>query len=74
MPNLVSPTGKDIPLKPVRANAGIEANYRKKLKKLIADMDNSLTYWLAAAYKSNEPHALMAKDNSPAMTMRDASS
>jgi SPP1 gp7 family putative phage head morphogenesis protein len=72
MPNLVSPTGKDIPLKPVRANAGIEANYRKKLKKLIADMDNSLTYWLAAAYKSNEPHALMAKDNSPAMTMRDA--
>lgn len=72
MNNLVSPTGKDIALKPVRANAGIEANYRKRLFKLVEEMNNSLIYWLSSAYKSNEPHALIAADDSPAMAMRSA--
>lgn len=69
MTDLVSPTGKAIPLKPVRANAGIEAAYRKKLQALIEDMNASLIYWLGAAYKANPP---VAMDESPAMIMRAA--
>lgn len=68
---LVSPTGKDIELRPVRANAGIEAEYRKKLKKLIAEMQNSIEYWLKSAYRQNEPEVKeLAEDESPAMSMR----
>lgn len=72
-PKLVSPTGRDIVLKPTRPNAGLEAAYRKQLDKLIDEMNASLLYWLSAAYKANEPHAArMAVDASPAKAMRDA--
>jgi SPP1 gp7 family putative phage head morphogenesis protein len=67
--SLVSPTGKPITLKPVRANAGIQADYRKKLEALIADMNDSIIYWLSAAYKANSPVAL---DEAPALAMRRA--
>lgn len=69
MPELVSPTGKPITLKPVRANAGIEAAYRKRLTALIEEMNSSLLYWLSAAYKQS---GAMALDSSPAMEMRAA--
>jgi SPP1 gp7 family putative phage head morphogenesis protein len=69
MPSLTSPTGKPIALKPVRANAGIEAAYRKKLDALIGEMNSSLLYWLSAAYKQS---GAMALDASPAMEMRAA--
>lgn len=48
----------------VRPNAGIEASYRKKLDRLIDEMQASVTYWLTAAYRSNEP--MMAQDEAPA--------
>ena len=67
MPKLVSPTGRDIPLKPVRPNAGIEANYRRRLIALIDHMNASVIYWVGAAYKANAPIAL---DASPAMELR----
>jgi SPP1 gp7 family putative phage head morphogenesis protein len=68
-PKIVSPTGRDITLRPVRQNAGLEAAYRKRLTALVDEMHASLLYWLGAAYKAN---ALVALDESPAAAMRAA--
>lgn len=43
-------------LKPVHPNAGIEAAYRKKLKRLISEMNESIFYWLTARYKAEMAH------------------
>lgn len=50
-------------LRPVRPNAGVEADYRRKLDALIAEMNRSLVYWLTAAYRQNEPE--LAQDAPP---------
>ena len=63
MNKLVSPTGKPIPLRPMRANARLEAIYRKKLLKLVDDMNDSILYWLSASYKAFD--AEMAQDANP---------
>lgn len=42
-------------LRPVWPNCGIEVKYRKKLQEMIDDMHQSVTYWLTAAYKNNDP-------------------
>lgn len=42
-------------LRPVRANAGIEADYRRRLHRLVQMMEKSVKYWVHAAYKGNEP-------------------
>jgi len=52
-PKLVSPTGKDIKLKPVRPNVGIGLAYRRKLRALVAEMNASVDYWIKAKYKAN---------------------
>lgn len=51
----------------VHSNRGIEAAYRKRLKALISEMDNSFTYWLSAAYKKNPPSLskIIAEDAKP---------
>lgn len=67
MPDLISPTGSDVPLRPVHANQGIEAAYRKRLDRLIDEMQRSLVYWLTAAYRRNVPE--IAQDESPAMAL-----
>lgn len=79
MPNLVSPTGKDIVLRPVRANAGIEAAYNKALQRWVDEMHKSLVYWITAQYRANPPPALAQdagmesfRDGSPANAMRRA--
>ncbi|MCH4572247.1 phage head morphogenesis protein [Achromobacter xylosoxidans] len=64
---LVSPTGRDQALRPVHANVGIEAAYRKRLDRLIDEMQRSLVYWLTAAYRRNVPE--IAQDESPAMAL-----
>lgn len=69
MNDLRSPTGKDIRLRPVHPNAGIQATYRKKLDKLTNEMHASITYWVEAEYKANPP---IAVDESPAIAMRRA--
>jgi SPP1 gp7 family putative phage head morphogenesis protein len=55
--------------KPVHANRGIEAKYRKTLQALIAEMHGSTEYWLTAAYRKDPPRmaALVeqAQDASP---------
>lgn len=49
-------------LTPVRPNAGIQAEYRKKLLSLLAELDRSVVYWLRASYRKNPP--AMAMDDS----------
>lgn len=68
MRNLTSPTGRDQVLRPVRSNAGIEAQYRKRLNALIDDMHRSIVYWLSAEYRAQEPR--IAQDDSPADALR----
>lgn len=55
-------------LRPVHANAGIEAAYRKRLDALIKEMADSVEYWLTASYRANEP--LVAQDETPAEALR----
>ena len=50
-------------LKPVRPNAGIEAQYRKELDALIEEMHRSIFWWLRANYKKVEPQ--IATDANP---------
>lgn len=55
---LVSATGKDIVLPPVRPNAGIHLAYKKKLDRLVDEMHASLVYWLTAQWNANPPNTL----------------
>jgi SPP1 gp7 family putative phage head morphogenesis protein len=59
-----------IVLRPVHPNAGIEAAYRRKLDKLIIEMDHSVQYWLKSSYRANEPE--MAQDETPAAALQRA--
>ena len=59
MAALVSPTGQDIILKGVHPNAGIEAAYKRKLRKMVAAMSKSVEYWLAAEYRAQIPEIAM---------------
>lgn len=52
-----------VELKPNWPSAGIEAEYQKKLRRLIEQMDNSVTYWIETRYKNNEPNTVMAMDD-----------
>ncbi|CCE05779.1 conserved hypothetical protein [Bradyrhizobium sp. STM 3843] len=70
MPRRLQTKKTDKVLSAVRPNAGIEDAYRKKMQALIAEMDNSVRYWLRAAYRANEP--VMAQDRTPADELRDA--
>src|ERR1700724_1725812 len=42
-------------LRPVHPSFALEIEYRRKLECLIDDMQKSVTYWLKAAFKANEP-------------------
>jgi SPP1 gp7 family putative phage head morphogenesis protein len=55
-----APRSKDKVLPAVRPNVGLQAAYRKKLQRMIDDMAGSVEYWVAAAYRQNEP--LVAQD------------
>ncbi len=55
-------------LKPVKANLGVEARYRRKLKGLVDVLANSAEYWLRAAYRKNPP--VLATDASPVRTIQ----
>jgi SPP1 gp7 family putative phage head morphogenesis protein len=46
-------------------SAAIEAAYRKRLDKMVAEMHQSVGYWLLAAYKNNEPIA--AREERPGL-------
>jgi len=57
-------------LRPVHPNAGIQAAYRKSILSLVDEMNNSVRFWLKAAYRANPP--LMAQDRNPAQELRAA--
>lgn len=61
---LKAPTKKPITLPPVHPNAGIEAEFRRRLQKWVDAMHKSVLYWIRAAYRANKP--AMAKDGSAA--------
>lgn len=42
-------------LRSIHANRGVEAKYRKELQKLIVEMQNSIEYWITAAYRKEPP-------------------
>lgn len=54
----------------VRPNVGLEAAYRKRLKKLVDAMHCSVIYWLQAEYKQHEWQ--LAHDASPVVELRKA--
>lgn len=58
---------KDRPLPPVLPGPAIETAYRNTLDKLIKAMFKSVSYWVEAAYKHNEPLVVeLAEDELPA--------
>ena len=64
---MISPTGKQMALAPVRPNVGTAAEYRRRLDALIEEMHRSLAWWLGAAYKQHQPEiSQLAQDASPA--------
>ncbi len=57
--------------RPVHANRGIEAAYRKALSSLIEEMARSAEYWLTAGYRANPPRmAELAQDESPVKAIK----
>jgi len=62
------PSGKV--LRPVHANAGISAEYKRRITALIDELHASVTHWVGAAYRTKSPE--LAQDASPAETMRAA--
>jgi SPP1 gp7 family putative phage head morphogenesis protein len=62
-------------LRPVHPNASIEAEYRRRLKCLIDEMNRSVCYWVTAAFRANEPRISEAADEieqSPPAIAQDA--
>lgn len=62
------PVRKPKTARAVHANAGVEARYRRRLDALVAEMANSVTYWVEAAYKANPPR--MAQDALPSKELQ----
>jgi hypothetical protein len=56
------------PLPLIHPSAGIESAYRRRLDVLVAEMHNSVLYWLTARWRANPP--IVAQDDTPAQTLR----
>lgn len=61
---------KELVLRPVFPNLGIQAMYRRRLRCLIDEMNNSILYWIQATYRATPP--VMAMDDSAASQLRIA--
>lgn len=55
-------------LKPVLPNCGLEAEYRRALRRLVNEMHASFIYWISATFKANEPEISM--DELPAVALK----
>lgn len=62
--------GKKITLKPIHANAGIRAEYDRRLIALIREMAKSYAWFLRAQYRETPPR--MAQDRTPAEELQTA--
>lgn len=69
---LRAPGPKPILIPGVRPNLGVEAWYRKKLQDGVESMHKDILRTVTRVFKANRPHALMAKDASPAADLRKA--
>ena len=67
---LRAPGPKPIRIAGVRPNEGVKADYRKRLLALIDAMHKDVLRAVSRAYKATPPHALLAKDASPAAANR----
>lgn len=58
----------------VHPNAGLQAQYRKRLDRLIDEMNRSVLHWISAAFKANEPRTTeqYAEDASPTSKLSQA--
>jgi uncharacterized protein with gpF-like domain len=59
------PAGAGRILPPIHANAGIAADYRRRLEREIDAMQKSYEYWLGVYLRRDPPATLMAEDVSP---------
>ena len=57
-------------IRPLRPSAGLEAWYRRELKKAVKEMSHSVEYWLRAVYRRREDESI-AEDASPAWNIWD---
>lgn len=56
---------------PIHPNEGVTADYRKRLLRLVDEMNRSVAYWLRAAYRANEPEVSgLAADAAPADVLK----
>ena len=46
-------------LAPTHPNAGIEAEFQRRLERFIAEMHNSTVYWIRATYRAKPPEMAM---------------
>jgi uncharacterized protein with gpF-like domain len=70
MPSVKLRRKGEVVLRPVHPNVGIRIAYQKALHALIEDMNTSVTHWITASYRANEP--VMAQDALPAAALREA--
>lgn len=59
-------------LKAVRPNAGVAADYERRLLSLIGQMERSVLWWVRAAYRANPPAAAVAQDDMASFAMARA--
>lgn len=71
MTKLISPTGKDIVLPAVRANAGIQARYRQHIMALVDAMQADIMGTIERAWRTSGAYQL-AQDASPANELSEA--
>lgn len=57
-------------LRAIRPNRGTEALYKRRLMGLIAEMQESVLFWVKAAYRANPP--VMAQDDLPSTELKRA--
>lgn len=55
----------------IAPNAGLEAEYQRRLQKLVREMSRSVEYWLSAEYRKQEPR--IERYNAPPATVPDRS-
>ncbi|MGZ2484291.1 uncharacterized protein with gpF-like domain [Rhizobium pisi] len=63
-----TPKATETILRPIHPNAGIAADYQRRLDALIQAMAKSVEFWLTATYRQNEPR--IAQDETPADALR----
>jgi Uncharacterized protein, homolog of phage Mu protein gp30 len=61
---------KPITARAIRPNAGLEAAYRRRLKKMMREMHQSVLYWLTAEYRRQEDRIVMDESPVSALTSR----